>query len=241
MNIYQDSLQVVRERRLILNCFDRWLFDEIQPFVGQRIFEIGCGLGNLTNHFLDRELLVSVDISEKAVAEVNKKYSSFNNILVFQKSIIARDVISLKSYLFDTAISLNVFEHIEDDELAIANTHAILETNGKFILIVPAHPQLFGTMDSSIGHFRRYTKTEASKRMEKAGFRIIKQKYINLVGAIGWYVGGRLLRYQVPPEGQLKVMNSLVPLLRNFENKVNVPFGISLLTVGEKNSSNKFF
>lgn len=46
--IYDDSaLQQVRKDRFLINKYDTWLIDEIFPYLGKRILEIGCGLGNL--------------------------------------------------------------------------------------------------------------------------------------------------------------------------------------------------
>ena len=38
----------------------------------------------------------------------------------------------------------------------------------------------------------------------------------------------------MPPSGQLRSFNHLVPLLKRLERSVNMPFGISLLTVASK-------
>ena len=39
-----------------------WMYSRIAPAVGRRILEIGCGIGNFTRLFLDRELVVAADV-----------------------------------------------------------------------------------------------------------------------------------------------------------------------------------
>jgi hypothetical protein len=54
------------------------------------------------------------------------------------------------------------------------------------------------------------------------------------VGAIGWFFAGKILKCNVPPKGQLKVMNRLIPVIRSIESRYQPPFGVSLLTVAIK-------
>jgi SAM-dependent methyltransferase len=235
MDFDQGALQAVREGRLLIDRYDAWLFEEFKPYLGRRIIEIGCGLGNLTRHFLDCDLAVGIDTSDHSVAEVQRRYAGHANVEAFDLSITDPQVLALMEKRFDTAVSLNVFEHIEDDELALRHTWHLLQPGaGTLILIVPAHPWLYGTMDRSIGHYRRYTKSTLGRKLERLGFRVLHQKYINALGALGWLVNGRILRRTVPPTGQLQTFNALVPSLQRLESLLPPPFGISLLAIAKK-------
>ena len=225
------ALQQVRERRLLIDQVDLWLYEEIVPYLGQRILEIGCGLGNLARHLSDRELYVGTDVSSESVATVVETFASHPNMRACVADVTDRRFNDLAHFNFDTVISLNVFEHIEDDVLALQNTRKVLQPGGKVILVVPAHDFLYGTMDRSIGHYRRYSKDRMLDALSQAHLTCTEQKYINTLGALGWLVNGRILRKEVPPAGQLRSFNHLVPLLKRVERSVSMPFGISLLTV----------
>ncbi|MCL4872250.1 MAG: methyltransferase domain-containing protein [Anaerolineae bacterium] len=231
MQYDEEALQIVRETRLLIDEYDLWLVEELKPFIGKRIVEIGCGLGNLLKHFNDRELVVGIENSPETVVETRRRFAEQENISVYEYSITDSSVLALKDRKFDSAVSLNVFEHIEDDELAMRHTAMLLKPKGMFVIIVPAHQFLYGTMDRSIGHYRRYTKMMAREKLEKSGFTVMDQKYLNVLGAIGWFLNGRLLRRRVPPSGQLKTFNKIVPVLKTLERSVPPPFGISLMTV----------
>jgi SAM-dependent methyltransferase len=234
MQSTEDALQIVRERRLLIDRCDAWLFEEIETYLGQRILEIGCGLGNLMAHLLDRELVVGIDLSPEAVATVAQQYAPLPNVVAETYDIADPATLALKAYRFDTAISLNVFEHIENDDLALSHTFDLLNHGGRIILIVPAHGWLYGTMDSSIGHYRRYDKPMIANKLQHVGFKLENQTYMNLLGALGWFVNGRLLRQHVPPTGQLKLFNLAVPLIKALESRLSLPIGLSLLTVATK-------
>ena len=234
MQFDEKDLEEVRQSRLLINQFDDWLFEEFKPYVGRRVLEIGCGLGNHFEHFLDKERLVGFDLSSDTVLKVQQRFAVKPNVRVLAASITDPGVLALREERFDTAFSLNVFEHIEDDQLALQHTCQLLEPGGTFILIVPAHQWLYGPMDSSIGHIRRYTKKTARKKLEQAGFQIEIQKYINMIGAFGWLVNGRMFRRRVPPRGQLRLLNGIIPICRNIERYCPAPFGVSLLSIARK-------
>jgi hypothetical protein len=92
-------------------------------------------------------------------------------------------------------------------------------------------------MDASIGHWRRYDKHMMAGRFERAGFEVACLRYMNVLGTAGWLVNGRLLRQEVPPTGQLRLFNHLVPLISRIEDTLEPPVGLSLLAVGRKPES----
>ena len=236
MQFDEQALDEGRKSRLLIDRLADWLFEEFKPHVGQRVLEIGCGLGNHFDHFLDRERLVGFDLSADSVSKVQKQFKQHPNVRVLAISITDPDVLDLQEERFDTAFSLNVFEHIEDDELALSHTHQLLQPGGALILIVPAHQWLYGPMDLSIGYYRRYTKEAMGTKLRAAGFELVLQKHINMVGAFGWLVNGRMLRRTVPPRGQLRLLNGIIPICRGIEQHCHVPFGVSLLSVARKTS-----
>src|SRR5215475_3171635 len=57
----------------------------------------------------------------------------------------------------DTAVYINVLEHIEDDETELKTIFNALAPGGRILIFVPALPFLMSSMDRGLGHFRRYT------------------------------------------------------------------------------------
>ncbi len=234
MNFDESALQLVRERRSHIARLDNWIFELIRPFVGDRVLDVGCGYGNMLQHLVDKELACGIDTSEESVAHVLEIFDHRPNIIAFKIDVTEPGFLNLGSYGFDTIISINTFEHIDADIFSLIQIKSVLKTGGRMILVVPAFPILYGTLDQSIGHVRRYTMKAMSLKLHQAGFKIIYQRYLNLLGALGWYVNGRLLRVKVPPVRQLKLFNLLMPLVAKVENRINLPFGLSLLSISEK-------
>ena len=148
--------------------------------------------------------------------------------------ITAPAVLELARFNFDTVIALNVLEHIGPEKEALRHIRQLLGPSGRFIVVVPALPWLYGSMDRSIGHYRRYTAQTLREHLEQAGFSIALLRYYNLPGVLGWWLNGRVLRQTVPPTGQLRLFNLLVPLVRAVERRLPMPLGLSLMAAAER-------
>lgn len=229
-----SALQQVREDRFLIDAYDAWLLEEISPYLGKRILEIGCGLGNLIRYLKDKEFVLGIDTSLESIVNLRSQYKGSPNLSFEHADITESKILQYDKYRFDTVVSLNTLEHISNDELALKHSLRLLLPKGYLILIVPAHQWLYGTMDASIGHYRRYSKKDLLSKLTALGFKVKMQKYINAAGAVGWFINGRIIRQRVPPQNQLKIMNLVVPSLKRLERSINMPIGISIITIAER-------
>jgi SAM-dependent methyltransferase len=183
---------------------------------------------------IDRELYIGTDTSITSVDHVKEQFGDCDNVISFVTDVTQDDFVELRTYAIDTVFSLNVFEHISDHSRAMRNVHTVLNDNGVFILVVPAHEWLYGSIDRAIGHYRRYSKNSLIALLEETGFTCQMVKYVNAAGALGWFLNGRLFKKKTPPSGQLRYFNLVVPALKNIERTLTMPLGISLLVVCSK-------
>ena len=51
------------ERVSRLSRYNSWLWEQLSPFTGQRVVEVGAGIGTITRFLLDRELVIATDIT----------------------------------------------------------------------------------------------------------------------------------------------------------------------------------
>lgn len=82
----------------------------------------------------------------------------------------------------DYIYTLNVLEHIDDDEAALRSLHAKLSAKGKLLIYVPAFPVLYTSMDAKVGHVRRYTQGTLAARVRAVGFHIEQIGYADSIG-----------------------------------------------------------
>lgn len=94
------------------------------------------------------------------------------------------DIDSVRDESASFIFSLNVFEHIEDDALAIKELRRKLKAGGTLLLYVPAFQCLWSSLDDQVRHRRRYTKTTLRRLVERAGFSIETLRYADTLGFI---------------------------------------------------------
>jgi SAM-dependent methyltransferase len=234
-----ESVEAVGVETLLrmadVTAYNDWVYRRIQPYLGERLLEVGCGIGNMSGYYADRRLLVCLDLLPESLALVRSKLGDRANLTTVQGDVCADATIAeLTRYDFDTAVMLNVLEHIEDDARALVAVHRMLAPGGRLVLLLPAEHYLYGTLDRALGHYRRYEPAEVPPLVNGAGFAIDLMEYMNLPGILGWFVNGRLLRRHLLPRPQLALFNVLAPLFEAAERKVTPPRGQSLVVICRK-------
>jgi SAM-dependent methyltransferase len=208
------------------------MFDRLRRWVGRQVLEIGSGIGNLSAFLTDRERLVLTDTREEYLSRLRQRFAGRPNISI-ARLYLPHDDAALAGQRFDTVICLNVLEHVDDDTASLEAIRArLLAPGGRLVLLVPALPALYGTIDQALGHHRRYKRRGLSELLRATGYRVPHIEYFNLAGIPGWWFAGRVLRRQTIPTGSLKLYDALVPLFR-LERLVPWRVGQSLIAIGE--------
>lgn len=214
--------------------YRRWLFEQISPYIGQRILEIGAGIGNYTEFLMDRELVVCLDVHPKAISLLGERFRGEHHIMIYQGDVSAPDVGFLSRHCCDTCLCLNVLEHIRDDTAALRNLASILLPGSLLLLIVPALPCLFGTVDRSLGHYRRYQPSSLRSVLLSAGYRVERMWWLNSPGVLAWFLNNRVLRRTQESPTQIMLYDRIiVPWLRVIEGVMRPPIGLSLVCVAK--------
>jgi glycosyltransferase involved in cell wall biosynthesis len=216
-----------------LRRYNAWVWHKIEPYVGERVLEVGAGTGNMTRYLSVHELVVATDVEPKYVAMLRNTFANDPHVRVEAFDLEQSQVPESIGCDFDTVLCLNVLEHVADDVSALRCLRGLLAVNGRSILVVPAMASLFGEIDRSIGHHRRYERLELCEKLEAAGLQVEEIVFFNAIGAIGWYVNSRLLRRRTVPRFQARINDWLVPLLK-LEKGFQGRFGLSLLAVARR-------
>lgn len=136
--------------------------------------EFGPGLGDFTGRFRKAGILIDV-------VEIERQ---FHPVL----ARLARKVASSLDELpgpYDAILSVNVLEHIEDDQAALRQLYSKLKPGGLISLYHPAGPSLYGQLDKLVNHYRRYDREEMIRKVQAAGFVIEESRYVD---SLGWLV-----------------------------------------------------
>ncbi|MCH8853913.1 MAG: class I SAM-dependent methyltransferase [Planctomycetes bacterium] len=232
---YEHSIET--QRRLgAAPRYNQWICDLISPYIQGHLLDIGSAIGNITQFFLDRESITSVDIEAEYVSYLN---NTFGKQAPLEAHLCdAADPAILELFAgkrFDSAMCLNVIEHIPDHQAVLNHVFALLKPGGHFAVVAPAGPWLYGTMDAADHHCRRYRLTDMVAIFEQAGFDVVRSKYFNFIGALGWFYYGRVLKREFIPGGStLGFADRLIRIGRAIERFIPTPLGQSVLCVGQK-------
>ena len=212
-----------------------WQSRLVVPELGNRIVEVGCGIGNFTRFLLDRQAIYAVDIDPSCVERIRARYPNQPNLHMEVSEPGSPAFERLREFLPDSCVCLNVLEHIERDEEALRSMASVLVPGGVIVLLIPAFPGLYGPIDKNLCHYRRYTRPSIIRLAAATGLRLRKLRYLNAVGFFGWWANARLFRRSAQSPAQIKIFDRfVVPPLSRIERYVRPPFGQSLFAVLQK-------
>jgi SAM-dependent methyltransferase len=223
----------------LANHLNKWIYDSIKPYCNGKILEIGSGVGNISEYFLqDNADILLTDIREGYCRSLRDKFKDKSSLLGVEKMNLTDEDfnIKFKEYFgrFDSVFALNVVEHIFDDQLAVSNCYKLLKPGGHLVILVPAYQWLFNNFDVQLEHYRRYTRKRLESLFMNCDFNIYHGQYFNAAGIAGWYVSGKLQHHRIIPAWQIKLFNNLVGLFKLFDKLIFNSFGLSVITVGKK-------
>lgn len=140
---------------------------------------------------------------------------------------------------FDGIYTLNVLEHIADDDAVLAEFHAHLRPGGGLLVYVPAFALLFSSNDVRVGHVRRYRRGPLVAQIERAGFVVDDARYVDCIG----FAAGFVYRFLGDREGDLDLRAIrfydavLFPISRVFDRILDRFLGKNLLIVAHKSAA----
>ncbi len=211
--------------------YNGWVYQMLRPYLGRDILEVGSGIGNMTRYFLGHGRVTASDISPFCIRELTRSFAEYESVKVRRLDISRNSYPELEIY--DTIVCLNVLEHIENDVVALKNMHSLLKPRGRLLLYVPANPRIYCEIDRGVGHFRRYQLDELSDKLKQAGFRVSHSRHHNILGALGWWINGKVLGKKTISATDVGAFDMLMPLVK-LQDRMDSRFALSILAIGEK-------
>ena len=130
-------------------AFNRWMSRQIAPYVGQRVLEAGCGIGNFTELLLDRERLVASDNDPFYVEMINWRFGHLENVRAVQIDLTRREdyAPSGRRAARHDRLPERARAHRGRRGGAAATSTICCEPGGHAIILVPQHPWLYTPSD----------------------------------------------------------------------------------------------
>jgi SAM-dependent methyltransferase len=133
------------------------------------VLDVGCSSGFVLEDLakaIPQVQLIGADYIREPLEDLARRIP---NVPILQFDL--RDC-PLPDACVDGVTCLNVLEHIDEDERALASIHRILRPGGICHLEVPAGPELFDIYDEHLMHHRRYRLPDFVKMARRIGFEV---------------------------------------------------------------------
>ena len=222
-------------RRIIMDWVDKALGD-MSARQRATVLDVGAGTGGVLAMLQQRGEAWGVEWSPEGAAFIGDR-----GLRVVRAGL---PCLPFRDSAFDLAVSLDVFEHVLDDQAAMAEVRRVLRPGGRLIATVPALRWLWSEHDEALHHHRRYHLPEFRQRLEAAGFTVQRLSYYNtlllppiVATRLAGRLRGRRRGEQGPPTSDVAIppapINRALAAIFGAEvhllQRVRLPVGASLI------------
>jgi SAM-dependent methyltransferase len=137
-----------------------------------RMLDFGAGIGTFA------KLLRSRDV-EVVCVEPDVLLAAG---LVRDGFVTVNDLNEIADGSFDFVFTLNVLEHIEDDQTSLCRLATKLARGGRLLIYVPAFRCLWTSLDERVKHYRRYRRAGLERLARSVGLSVCKTRYVDSLG-----------------------------------------------------------
>lgn len=235
-----DDLYTAPYGRLLLNNMSGtpqyldWIALQLRPHLGDSVLELRAGTGHLSSKLMAKRLRYVV--SDKDPLMLHALANRFLRTPSVQVAGI--DPANSSDYQtfegdMDSVVCVNVLEFEDQPERAMQSAFRTLRPGGKLLLLAPFQPGLFSSIDKPLGHLRRYERLGLHRALRDCGFEIVADRDFNRVGALSWFIYGKVFRRRFIPKVTLKIFDKTVWLWKRLDRLF--PWkGLSLIVVAQR-------
>ncbi len=210
-----------------------WLARVLRPHLGDTVLELGAGIGNIAGRLMGRRLqYVAAERDPLYLHSLNNRFLRTPNVSVLKLDPEEPRDFDTAGGPFDTVLCVNVLEYVKDPAAVIDSASRVLKPGGSIIVLAPQGQSLYGTLDKTLGHLRRFTRPELLALLEQHGFRASKIYQLNKIGMPAWGLYGKVLHRKQISKVMLKAFDKTVWFWRRVDGLL--PWrGLSLVIVGQ--------
>ncbi|MEP6633947.1 MAG: methyltransferase domain-containing protein [Luteimonas sp.] len=228
-----------QERMGHLTAYYRWVLDLFGEDIPFPAADAGAGSGHFAALLRERGApLLLLEGGKDNLKTLAARFGGDPDIEIVDCDLNASQDV-LASHGVRAIFSLDVLEHLPDDQSVLRQFQAALPHGGRIYIKVPSLPALYGPVDEASGHYRRYTTRMLRASVETAGFRVDRCRYMNLAGVAPYFVKSRILKKQenfsrtFSPQSIARIERTM-PWIRRIDGLTGAPLGMSAICIATK-------
>jgi glycosyltransferase involved in cell wall biosynthesis len=211
-----------------------WATALLRPHLGDRVVELGAGIGDFTGRLMSRKLTYYACESEPVYLHaLRNRFLKTPSVHVLDLPLADAAAFAQLPADFDTALVINSLELVAEPAAILSRLTERLAPGGNVVVLVPHGPALFGSLDRELGHRRRFSRADLTRLFAEAGLAVDLLHSYNRLATVSWWINSRLLRSRRISRLTLKLFDKTIWLWRLLDPLVPLP-GLSLIAVGRK-------
>lgn len=232
-----DAMAAIEREHWWFTAKRRIVMDALAAAGGSgALVDVGCGTGQAVAAFVDAGFkpVIGSDLSQYALTKATAAVPECS----FMEADASR--LPLAGGALGCVTSLDVIEHLEEPVDALRE-YGRAAAGGLVVCTVPAYMWAWSEHDVRLGHRRRYTRTTLRSDVELAGLEVLQCSYFH-----HWLVLAAVVMRKTPLRSLLRgqaeassfvnpsvnrSLTALASLERWIGQRVDVPFGLSILVV----------
>jgi len=192
-----------------------WMVDLIRPHLGDRVLELGAGIGTAAARLIERRVkYVATEKDSMYLHTLRNRFLRTPHVEVRKLDPEDPEAFVALNDSFDTIVCANVLEYVADPAAVLRSAAGALAEGGRIILLMPQVPGVFGSIDRGLGSRRRFKLKEIRPLLEAAGLVRTSAQPFNRLATPIWFVFSRVLRSKRLGRVTLKIFDKLVWLRR---------------------------
>jgi SAM-dependent methyltransferase len=118
-------------------CHQRFIAEMVRPRAGERVLDIGCGVGASVRYLPAGVRYVGIDISEAYIARARADYADRGDFFCVDAGSATAETLGQ----FDLAFSFGVLHHLSDEMVGrvIDLVRKVVRPGGRFVTIDPCY------------------------------------------------------------------------------------------------------
>lgn len=211
-----------------------WMTRVIRTHVGDTVLEVGAGIGNIAGRLMGRRLrYVAAEKDQLYLHALWNRFLRTPNVTVSRLDPSAESDYRQWSESFETALCLNVLEYVPDPAAVVRSMARTLVPGGRMIILAPQDKGLYGSVDRTLGHKRRFSESEIRTMLQDAELTVDQVYQLNKIGKPAWWLFSVVLGRKHISKITLKIFDKTVWFWRRIDPLL--PWkGLSLIVVARK-------
>jgi SAM-dependent methyltransferase len=195
-----------------------WITQLLRPHLGDTVLELGAGIGNLSGRLMGKKLrYVAAEKDPLYLHSLQNRFLRTPNVDVQTVDPDVADDYKQFASSVETGLCVNVLEYSDDPAAMLRSLRSTVKRGGNAIVLAPQSQSLFGTVDQTLGHKRRFSESELREMLDKAGFTVERVLQVNKVGKPAWWLYSKVLGKRSISKLTLKIFDKTVWIWRRID------------------------